>query len=277
MISNRLINTKEGIVEYSSCGSGIPILFVHGGHVNSQFTLPYKGIDLQKCNLITPSRPGYGKTPLGNNKTPGQTAKLFIALLDALNIKKVIVYGTSAGGLTALEIAAHFPDRVDKLILVSAVTMDWLDKKGKTYRGAKIIFNPNVEWLTWGMVRLLLIISPTLLVKSFFSNLSTASANNLPIDEVSELAGLLRTFRSKRGFINDIDQTINVGILRQIKCSTLVLHSRFDNSVSIEHAENAKKEIPNSKLYVLDNFWGHMIWIGKDYKIAGKLILDFIN
>ena len=38
-------------------------------------------------------------------------ADLFVALLDELNIQKAIVVGISAGGLTALEIAANYPDQ----------------------------------------------------------------------------------------------------------------------------------------------------------------------
>lgn len=245
--------------------------------MNSRFTLPYKGFDIQKFTLLMPSRPGYGKTPLDKNKTPGETAKLFVDLLDALNIDKAIVYGISGGGPTALEIAAQFPERVEKLILASAVTKAWLDKKGKTYKGSKIIFNPHLEWLTWSMVRLLSILSPKLLVKSFFPYLSSATSDILPVDEVLELAELLRTFRSRHGFVNDIDQNISVESLRKIKCPTLILHSRNDNSVSLEHAEHAIKEIADSKLHVLNNLWGHMIWIGKDYKTTEKLILDFIS
>jgi len=139
----KLIKTKLGDVEYSIVGKGIPILFIHGGHSNCHDTLYHKGIDLEKFQLITPSRPGYRRTPLDNHKTPQQVTKLFVELLNSLALEKVIIYGVSAGGLTAIELASRYPNRVSKLILASAISKKWLDKKGKTYKTARIIFNPS--------------------------------------------------------------------------------------------------------------------------------------
>lgn len=271
-----IVKTNAGIIEYSSYGDGIPVLFVHGGHVSCTFTLPHKGFDIQKYQLITPSRPGYGNTPLGNKSTPYQTAKLFIAFLDSIDIDKVIVYGISAGGLTALELAGNFPDRVSKLILGSAVTKDWLDRNGKTYRGAKKIFSPTVEWFTWSMIKLMCSIAPISVAKIFQPAFSTKK-DKPPENENFELVKHLKTFRSKKGFVNDIDQTIEVDTLRKIVCPTLLVHSKNDNSVRIDHVQHAKREIKNSEMLLLDNLWGHMIWIGKDYEVIQNEIMNFID
>ena len=275
-MTTRIAKTVDGIIEYSIYGNGIPILFIHGGHVSCNFILPHKGIDIKKFQLITPSRPGYGNTPMNNNGSPYPTAKLLVSLLDSLNISKVIVYGISAGGWTALELAGNFPNRVSKLILGSAVTKDWLDKNGGIYKGAKKIFSPKIEWLTWGMIKLMCSFTPNLIAKAFFPSFSTR-AEILPKNDISELMNSLRLFRSKRGFVSDIDQTVKVETLRKIVCPTLILHSKNDNSVPLEHAQHAKEEIRNSELLIFNNLWGHMIWIGAEYKIILDSIEKFIN
>ncbi len=112
-----------------------------------------KQFDIKRFCLITPSRPGYGKTPLFNLVSPKDTAELFIALLDELELKSVIVFGISAGGLTAIELASNFPDRVKKLVLVSAVTKKWMTEKDDTYQRAKKLFSPSVEKYSWGLFR----------------------------------------------------------------------------------------------------------------------------
>lgn len=71
----KIINTRLGDIEYSSFGKGIPILFLHGGHSNCYEKLCHKGFDLTRFQLITPSRPGYGETPLNNKKTPKKAAE----------------------------------------------------------------------------------------------------------------------------------------------------------------------------------------------------------
>jgi pimeloyl-ACP methyl ester carboxylesterase len=118
-----IINTDKGQIEYSIVGKGKPLIFLHGGHSNCKETLFHKGFDTNKYMLITPSRPGYGKTPLDDKYTPMKTADLIVALLNYLKIDKVVLYAISAGGLTSIELAARYPERVEKLILASAVSM----------------------------------------------------------------------------------------------------------------------------------------------------------
>ncbi len=132
-----MINTKLGEVEYCSIGKGIPVLFVHGGHSNCYETLCHKGFDLEKFQVITPSRPGYGKTPLNNNKTTRQAADLIVELLEHLSVDNIVVYGISAGGLTAIELASNYPDKVNKLILASAISKNGLMNKGKFIKQPK--------------------------------------------------------------------------------------------------------------------------------------------
>lgn len=83
-----VININHGEVEYRSIGTGRPIVFIHGGHSNCHETLSHKGFDLEKFQLITPSRPGYGKTPLSNNQTPSKAASLLADLLIKYHLNR---------------------------------------------------------------------------------------------------------------------------------------------------------------------------------------------
>ena len=263
-MSGQVINTCLGEIEYCSIGKGIPVLIVHGGHSNCHDSLCYKGIDLKKFKLITPSRPGYGKTPLNNHKTPRQAADLIVALLECLSLEHVIVYGISAGGLTAIELAANYPEKVNKLVLASAVSKKWLDEHGETYRTALKLFNPKIDKITWGMVRFFSSIFPTMVAKSFYPQFSKHPIHKLKKFDIQELIFTMKYLNSKTGFINDIDQNINDDVITMIKCATLIIHSENDNSVSLEHPRHANKMIKNSKIKILQNEWGHLIWIGSD-------------
>ena len=180
-------HTRFGIIEYHSVGKGKPIVFIHGGHSNCNEILAHKGFDPSKFQLLTPSRPGYGKTPLADNQTPSKAAKLIIALLNSLAIDKAIIYGISAGGLTALKLAEEYPDYVEKLILASAVTKKWLDPKDWIYKTAQIIFSPRIEGITWGMVRFFSSIFPRLMAKSFFAQFSAFPNKKLEKKDIDEL------------------------------------------------------------------------------------------
>ena len=276
-MDNKIINTKLGEIEYSTTGKGKPVLFIHGGHTNCNSTLWHKGFDLNKFQLITPSRPGYGNTPLNNNKTPKQAADLIISLLDYLEIDKVILYGVSAGGLTTIELAGNSPERVEKLILASAVSKEWFDKKGKLYKTAQRIFNPKVEGFVWGMIRFFSGLFPNMIAKNFYPWFTTNLLHKLIKEDVKELLSMLKKFSSGVGFINDIDQNIDNDVITKIKCPTLIIHSKNDNSVPFEHALHSNKMIENSRLVELNNEWGHLFWIGTDSKKSIEKTMKFIE
>lgn len=276
-MSTKVIDTRLGDIEYCSIGKGIPILFVHGGHSNCNETLCHKGFDLEKFQLITPSRPGYGKTPLNGNRTPRQAADLIIELVNHLSIDNVIIYGISAGGLTAIELASNYPSKVSKLILASAISKKWLDEQGKIYRTAKKMFNPKMEKYIWRMVRFFSRVFPNMIAKSFYPQFSNNPIHKLKKNDVKELISAMKHYNSKTGFLNDIDQNINNEIITKIKCPTLIIHSENDNSVLLEHPEYANKMIKNSKLEILQNEWGHMFWIGTDSKNSIEKIIEFIK
>jgi pimeloyl-ACP methyl ester carboxylesterase len=251
----------------SLLGNGRPVLIVVGGHTNCKETIFHKGLDPDKFCFVTPSRPGYGLTPLTDqNKTPKGTSDLFVALLDELKIQKTIVVGISAGGLTALEIAANYPERVENLILMSALTKKWFDKRDKVYKGAIIIFAPNIERYTWFFYRLCFRLFPKAMTKMMFKELSKFRPIEFIENELQELKQMTLIMRSYKGFDNDLDQTIDPETLKKIKCPTLILHSEYDNAVDISHARNARDNIKDSRSVTFKNKWGHLLWIGTDYE-----------
>ncbi|MFS4467559.1 alpha/beta fold hydrolase [Maribacter sp. 2210JD10-5] len=270
-------NTALGKIEYSIQGNGQPILFLHGGHSNCKEFLIHKGFDPKDFCLITPSRPGYGNTPLKDNCTPKRAADLMIALLDELQLDRVVVYAVSAAGPTAIALAANYPERVLKLVLASAVTKKWLSKNELTYKMAQWLFHPNLQGMTWGMIRFFSRLMPNTIAKSFYQQFTKNKAHKISKDEVSELLATLRHYRSQKGFLCDIDHIIESVVLSEIKAPTLIIHSENDKSVSFDHALHAHRMIGNARLIKLNNEWGHLIWIGQDSRNSIKETIDFIK
>src|SRR5437773_2217152 len=81
--------------------------------------------------VIAPDLPGYGYSdkPAGAEYTIGSQAESVIALMNRLGIGSAIVAGASYGGAVAATMALDYPERVEKLILVGAVTNDEINKK----------------------------------------------------------------------------------------------------------------------------------------------------
>lgn len=61
--------------------------------------------------------------------------KQVTGLMDALNIDKATLIGQSMGGGTSVYVAAHYPERVNKLILVSPAVLPYpMSTTGKIYQ-----------------------------------------------------------------------------------------------------------------------------------------------
>lgn len=275
-MTTKTVKTKRGIVEFSVQGSGIPLLFLHGGHSSSNETLFHKGFDLEKCCLITPSRPGYGQTPLLENQTPAGTAALMDALLEELEIDSAIVIGISAGGPSALAFAADFPKRVKKLILISAVTKKWMSPDDKNYQRGKKLFAPNIEKYSWGLFRFFYSCFPKIMAKTMFRELSTLPTADLSKEDVAELFEMIKRQRSKKGFIYDLDQDTDSLSWMNIGCPTLILHSSNDNTVDVAHAKYAQGQIKNAVLKIYPNKWGHLLWLGAESREPIRDTQNFI-
>ena len=185
--------------------------------------------------------------------------------------------GTSAGWPSAIAFAAMYTERVRKMSLASAGSMNCLEVKDKTYRIAKILFHPSLQWLVWALVYVIARDAPKLLAKLFFSQFSTVKGHRITVRESIRLRGALQHYRSGHGFLNDIKQVVDDELVSKVSCPTLILHSKFDRSVSVNHALHANDRISGADLELLENPWGHMIWIDNDRHNVKKQVEDFLD
>ena len=121
--SLKQVQTSRGFLEYADVGRGLPILYFHGTGAGSDaaVTMERALID-DGFRLIVPNRPGYYGTPLSSGRSTNECADLAAALLDELQIGRVVVVGTSGGGMTAPTFAARHPGKSAALLLQCAVT-----------------------------------------------------------------------------------------------------------------------------------------------------------
>lgn len=269
--------TELGQVEYSVRGVGTPLVFFHGGHSSCKETVFQKGFDPSRYMLITPSRPGYGKTPLLKNTTPRKTADLIERLLGSLGIEKAGVVGISAGGLPAIEYAARYPGNTTCLILISAVTRKWLDQNDALYRRGMKMFSPKRENLSWKLFRTFFRLFPNTMTKTLFNELSTVKDPSFTSGEIEQIKEMTFRQASGTGFVADLNHSLGAKTIQNVRCPTLILHSENDKSVPLEMAYYAEESIENSILKTYKNKWGHLLWVGEDSKAPIQDTNDFLE
>lgn len=102
-------------------GSGPPILLVHGMMSARTTWADQWGRLAADHRVLAPDLFGHGESdkPLGDYSLGAHAASLR-DLLDALDVPSATVVGHSLGGGIAMQLAYLFPERVDRLVLVSS-------------------------------------------------------------------------------------------------------------------------------------------------------------
>jgi pimeloyl-ACP methyl ester carboxylesterase len=110
-------------INYVDIGSGPqdPVVFVHGLGGQWQNWLQNIPRVAQERRVIALDLPGFGLSPMPPHEiTIPRYARYVNALCGQLGLSRVELVGNSMGGYVAAEVAIQFPQRVDRLLLVSA-------------------------------------------------------------------------------------------------------------------------------------------------------------
>ncbi len=81
-MESQVISTSKGAIEYTLLGSGPVVLVCHGTSSNCFSVESFQPLADAGFSVLTPSRPGYGRTPLVSGISAAQAAEAMIALLD---------------------------------------------------------------------------------------------------------------------------------------------------------------------------------------------------
>ncbi len=116
------VNDLEMYYEIHGANTGTPLLLLHGSFMSIETNwgqlLPALAANRQ---VIAVELQGHGRTAdIDRPLTYAQMADDVAALLASLGIDQADILGYSMGGSTALEIAIRYPERVRKLVVVSA-------------------------------------------------------------------------------------------------------------------------------------------------------------
>jgi len=112
-------------IHFTIQGRGPAILFLHGGYLNLHSWDREASLLAPKYTIVRFDLPGHGQTT--GMDTTLRIADVIKVLLDSLHLPKTSVVGLSLGGACALDFAVAYPERVNKLVLVSAGLSGWRD------------------------------------------------------------------------------------------------------------------------------------------------------
>ena len=193
--------------------------------------------------------PGFaltGADPAGNY-SEARGMEVLAALMDKLAIPRASIVGNSMGGRLAWNFAANYPQRIDKLVLISP---DGFESPGYTYGKS-----PDVPVLV-SMMRYVL-------PKAFLRmNLAPAYADASLLSDaiLTRYHDLMLAPGVRDAMIARMGQTVltdPVPALRRIQAPTLLLWGEKDALIPLANAADYSNALPNAELVTLPDL-GHV-------------------
>ncbi len=253
IVEGRPVNTIQ-------LGSGPPLVFVHGLSGCWPNWLEQLAVFAPDHRVIALDLPGFGHSPgeAGEVSMHGY-AELLETLLAQLGIERPTVIGNSMGGLIAAELAASFPDRVERLVLVSPAGIS-------TYRNR----------LTTRVMPAITRLQQVLALGAAWtaSHADAPHPSRLPPPLAAEqLRGA-----GTDGFLSALEAILDFDLrprLPLISCPTLVVWGTKDRLITVADAARFAEAIPGARKVIYEDT-GHMAMLEQP-ALFNALLRDFLG
>jgi pimeloyl-ACP methyl ester carboxylesterase len=104
------------------CGAGHPVLLIHGLAASARWWARNVPALARCCRVYAVDLPGFGRSR-AQRFVLREAAGLLVRWMDALGLARASVVGHSMGGFIGAHLAAQFPERVERLVLVDAAAL----------------------------------------------------------------------------------------------------------------------------------------------------------
>jgi pimeloyl-ACP methyl ester carboxylesterase len=242
-IDGRRVNVVE-------LGSGPPIVFIHGLSGSWQNWLEQLPVFAREHRVIAFDLPGFGASEMPREKiTISGYGRFVEALLDELGVSSAAVVGNSMGGFIGIELAIRFPERVERLVLVSAagLSIQYLrNERALAVLGA--IENRLSAYSGWLASRSDALARRPVARRAIFG-IVAHRPDRLPGPLVAEQV----RGSGKPGFLPALDALTDYPIrdrLGEIACPTLIVWGADDKLVPARDADDFARLIPNARKVV---------------------------
>jgi 2-hydroxy-6-oxo-6-(2'-carboxyphenyl)-hexa-2,4-dienoate hydrolase len=232
-------------LHYREAGRGAPVVLLHGLGGDGSRWAPNIGPLATDFRVIALDEIGFGQSdkPLANYHV-GMLSEFLVDFLKTIGVPKASLVGNSMGGFVAAYTAVHYPNSVDRLVLVD----------GAGYKGDAPTRDPHTRQITNGVTRE-----------------ETREWLGLMFHDHALITGAMvdenLTMRLRSAFaISKMQDSLANGLggivedeIRSIKAQTLILWGKYDQALGPPErtGERLHRDISGSRLVVIDNA-GHL-------------------
>ncbi len=255
-------------LHHVEAGGGPALLLLHGLNGSTfsfRLLMPYLASHFRTIALDLKGF-GYSDRPPGGDYSLSEQARLVAGFLDALGIEKAFVLGHSLGGAVAMRLALAYPERVERLILVSAADDSEL-RRG--LRSARLI-RP-----------LLPVVAAFTLQNQRFRRVSLRSACYDPAFITPELMEGYLAPTHIRGHLRAlgslmVDRRLDAPLdVASITQPTLIIWGAADRWMPFVHGEQLRALIPGAGFVLIEKA-GHLV-LEEQPQACSRTIIGFLK
>jgi pimeloyl-ACP methyl ester carboxylesterase len=257
-------------------GEGPPLIFVHGLSGSWPNWLEQLPVLAANHRVIALDLPGFGYSPMPAERISiSGYARLLDRLLDRLGIDAAAVVGNSMGGFVGAELAIAFPQRVERLVLISAAGISTYDHRGAlrtvpVLRRAERILTAYTAWMASKSDT----VARRARLREATLNVVTRHPSRLP----AALAAEQLRGSGKPGFMQALEANLNYDFrerLAEIACPTLIIWGEDDRLITARDAAVFEELIPNSRVVMYADT-GHMAMLERPAEF-NALLDEFLS
>ena len=270
-VTDQTIEVENARIHYWIGGQGEPLVMLQGFGGNARTVWAEQVVDLsKKYALYAPDLVYFGgSTAKKKNFSIEFQVDSIIQFLDKMNIKKCHLMGVSYGGLVAYMLAAMYPDRVEKLIIV--------DSPGGVY--TENDYNEMCKRFKKESIQDIIVPRgpddiPLIMQIAYYSPPPMPGFvrgdiyKNMFTDQVEEKISMLKDIVANMKSLTEMKH--------QITQSTLIIWGKYDNLFPVGLAEQLTAKIGhNTKLEIIDKA-AHAPNMERP-GIFNKFVLDFLK
>jgi pimeloyl-ACP methyl ester carboxylesterase len=270
LVDGRPINTI-------ALGSGEPaIVFVHGLSGCWPNWLEQLPVFAARHRVVALDLPGFGHSPghAGEVSMPGY-ARILEDLIQHLGLGRVVLVGNSMGGLISAELAASFPESVERLVLVSPAGLATYGNRLASssmpaMRRAQQLLALGAAWTASHAEGL----SSRPRSRELVLKGVVAHPNRLPAPIAAEQLRGAGTdgFMSALEAILEYDLRPRLGLIR---CPTLVVWGTKDRLITVRDGPRFAEAIPGAQLKIYEDT-GHMAMLERPQEF-NELMRSFLS
>lgn len=249
-------------IHYVEAGSGPPVVLLHGlwgGRNEWSLNIEPLSADFR---VIAPDQIGFAESDKPQtNYHMGLMAQFLVGMLDALEIPKATVVGHAMGATVGTYAAVHYPERVDRLILVDGIG----------YRRDRPPSLPTPAQLRFRRIATGSSVAATgaLLKRRVFNDALVTDA------WAEEAFQIWLTAAHAIGTLIQSGGDVTKEEMRSIKAPTLIVWGKEDELGGPESADEALQDIPGSQAAIVENA-GHLPQVDQPDEF-NRIVRDFLK